>query len=100
MSVFASKFSPDLEVETLRAHLKDRLGQDVSCHKIATVNTRYASSKVSAECKGVGVMYNPELWPEGTLVRRYYESRKTAASNAVPSTGGTLSLGANISTSK
>lgn len=56
---------------------------------------------VSAECKGVGVMYNPELWPEGTLVRRYYESRKTAAStNAVPSTGGTLSLGADISTSK
>lgn len=28
------------------------------------------------ECEDVSEVYNPELWPEGSLVRRYYEPRK------------------------
>lgn len=76
VSVFASRFSPDVDADTLRTYLNDKLGQDVTCFKISTVNTRYASFKVSAECNEVETMYNPELWPEGTFVRRYYEPRK------------------------
>lgn len=94
VSVFASKFSPDLEAETLRTYLKNKLGHDVSCDKIDTVNDRYASFKVTAECNTVDVMYDPELWPDGTFVRRYYEPRKAAAvigANAAVATLGAMS---------
>lgn len=36
VSVFASKFSHDLEAEALRAYLRDKLGHDVTCLKIVT----------------------------------------------------------------
>lgn len=29
------------------------------------------------ECKEVDEMYEPQLWPEGIFVRRFYEARKT-----------------------
>ena len=77
VNVFATKFSPEIDAETLRAHLEKKLCHKVSCQRIVTMNSRYASFKISAECKDVGDMYNPELWPEGAYVRRFYEPRKT-----------------------
>ncbi|KAK7903927.1 hypothetical protein WMY93_016534 [Mugilogobius chulae] len=47
-----------------------------ACERIATGNTRCSSFKVSVECEDVSEVYNPELWPEGSLVRRYYEPRR------------------------
>lgn len=79
VSVFATKFSPDLDAETLSAYLREKLGHDVSCQKIDTIHRRFGSFKVSAECNELGEMYNPELWPEGVSVRRYYEPRRAGA---------------------
>lgn len=76
VSVFATKFSPDLDSETLTKYMKDKLGRDVTCQKIEAVQSRFSSFKITAECKEVDEMYNPELWPEGTFVRRFYEARK------------------------
>ncbi|CAM4574518.1 unnamed protein product [Leuciscus chuanchicus] len=76
VSVFATKFSPDLHAELLSAYLKENLSRDVHCERIETVNTRYSSFKVTVECEDVAMVYNPELWPEGSVVRRYYEPRK------------------------
>lgn len=90
VSVFASRFSPDIDAEVLRTHLASKLGHGVLCERIVTVNTRYASFKVSAECKEIGDMYNPELWPEGTYVRRFYEPRKAG----IIGNAATLSAGA------
>ena len=56
--------------------MKDKLGRDVTCQKIETVPCRFSSFKITAECKEVDEMYNPELWPEGTFVLRFYEARK------------------------
>lgn len=51
---------------------------------------RYGSLKVSAECNEVSEMYNPEIWPEGAFVRRYYEPRRAGVigSNTAPTAGG------------
>ena len=40
----------------------------------------HSSFKVCAECKVVSEMYNPELWPEGSVIRRYYEPRMKGSS--------------------
>ncbi len=76
MSVFASRFDPELDAGTLSDYLKEKLRRDVNCQKIGSENRRFSSFKVSAECKEVNEMYNPDLWPDGALVQRYYEPRK------------------------
>lgn len=83
VSVFATKFSPDLDSETLTNYMEDKLGRNVTCQKIEVVQSRFSFFKITAECKEVEEMYNPELWPEGTFVRRFYETRKSK-SIAVP----------------
>ncbi|CAM4535399.1 unnamed protein product [Leuciscus chuanchicus] len=65
--------------ETLASYLKEQLSRDVTCQKIGTEYTRYSSFKVTAECKEVAEMYAPQLWPEGTYVRHFYENRKPRA---------------------
>lgn len=79
VSVFVTKLAPDLDSETLVRYLKEQLSRDVTCQKIGTEYTRYSSFKVAAESKEVAEMYAPQLWPEGTYVRRFYENRKPRA---------------------
>lgn len=91
VSVFASKFSPDLDVETLTDFLKVQLCREVTCQKIATANSRFASFKVTAECKDVVEMYNPDIWPVGTYVRRFYEPRSRAVGSNRAGVGAQMS---------
>jgi hypothetical protein len=83
VSVFATKFSPELDVNILTAYLKDKLCHDVTCVKIDTAQSRYSSFKVTAECNEVNDMYDPGLWPDGALVRRFYEARKPRSTTGV-----------------
>ena len=76
VSVFATKFSPTLDPETLVSYMKDKLGREVTCQKLDTVQTRFSSFKVTAECTEVAEMYDPNIWPEGVFVRRFYEARR------------------------
>lgn len=101
VSVFATKFALDVDAETLALYLREKLKRDVTCQKIASKRSRFGSFKVTAECNDVGEMYNPELWPEGALVRRYYEPRKpgTVVPNSVDPAGAiTAPSGTNVST--
>lgn len=79
VSVFATKFSPALDTETLANYLRDKLNRDVTCQKIETAQSRFSSFKITAECNEVGEMYNPQVWPEGIFVRRFYEARNSRA---------------------
>ena len=93
VSVFATRFSPEVDAVTLSAYLGEKLGRVVNCERIGSVGNRYSSFKVWAECKDVDEMYKPDIWPEGSVVRRYYEPRKvgmagTPISNASPTTDG------------
>lgn len=49
----------------------------MTCQKIDSVQRRYSSFKITAECEKVEEMYDPEVWPDGIYVRRFYEARKT-----------------------
>lgn len=95
VSVFASRFSPDVNSDALTCYLKDKLHRDVACQKIDSVQRRYSSFKITAECENVEEMYDPELWPDGIYVRRFYEARKTVdiktagvARSSVPTVSG------------
>ena len=87
LSVFASRFPPELEAEELAAYLGELL-QGVTCEKITTEQKRYSSFKVTAICEKVSDIYNEKLWPDGVHVRRYFEARKPAGKNATLPKGG------------
>lgn len=61
VSVFATKFLPDLETETLSGYLSEQLGRDVNCQRIVTMSNRYSLFKVCAECNEVAELDKPEL---------------------------------------
>ena len=46
VSVFATKFSPDLDAETLSIYLTEQLGRYVNCQRIVTAGNRYSSLSV------------------------------------------------------
>ena len=86
VSVFATRFHPDLEADTLRDYLVQKLNNDtVTCRKIDSANSRYGSFHVTSLCANIDIMYDPELWPSGTYIRRYYEARvkNTASSETI-----------------
>lgn len=95
VSVFATRFDPCLEADTLSNYLKSKLGRAVECRKIETVHGRFSSFHVTAECKEVAEMYDPDLWPTGSFVRRYYEARQRRLPGA--SVPETLPFGSNRS---
>lgn len=71
VSVFATKFLPDLDAETLTKYLKEKLHHDVTCQKMDTAQNRYSSFKVTVECDKVEDVYEPQIWPHGVFVRRF-----------------------------
>ena len=76
VNVFATRFSPTLDADTLRDYLTEKLeAKTVTCRKIESARSRYGSFHITAECNNVADMYDPKLWPEGTYVRHYYEAR-------------------------
>lgn len=75
VSVFATKFDLSLDAATLSDYLKVKLGREVMCRKIESAHSRFSSFQVTAECNEVPEMYDPQLWPAGSFVRRYYEIR-------------------------
>ena len=76
VSVFATKFDLSLEADSLGLYLKEKLGREVKCRKIASAQSRFSSFCVTAECNNIEEMYDPDLWPTGSFVRRYYEPRR------------------------
>ena len=90
VSVFVSKFDPNLDAITLSDYLKDKLDREVKCRKIETTLSRFSSFCVTAECDNVAEMYDPHLWPAGAFVRRYFEPRQAKVAG-----GGAVRLEAN-----
>lgn len=86
VSVFATRFDPNLEADTLSDYLKSKLGRPVECRKIETLHGRFSSFQVTAECKEVAEMYDTELWPTGSFVRRFYEARQRRGPVSAPVT--------------
>lgn len=75
VNVFATKFAPSLDADKLRVYLSGKLeNETVTCRKIESACSRYGSFHITAECINVADMYEPNLWPTGIYVHRFYEA--------------------------
>lgn len=59
----------------LASYLRDKLGCEVTCQKLDTVQSWFSSFKATAECKEIAEMHDPKLWPEGAFVWCFYETQ-------------------------
>ena len=76
VSVFAMKFKMDLHSDTLRLFLQGKMNREVKCRKIETPHSRFSSFCVTAEWNNWKEMNDPQFWPDGSVVRQYFEPRR------------------------
>ncbi|MEQ2171469.1 hypothetical protein GOODEAATRI_010981 [Goodea atripinnis] len=76
LSIFATRFSPDLDADIVCGYLTEKLGQSVTCRKIDSMGNRFSSFHITAECNEVAEMYDLKLWLAGVYLRHYFEARK------------------------
>ena len=71
-SLFVSRLPPEATAEDLSEFVKQAFGLRASCTKIVS-GKFHSSFKVSVGTTKPQLLYNSSLWPEGVLVRHYYE---------------------------
>lgn len=60
VNVFTTRLAPELGVDTLGNFLKEKINYTVTCRKIDAERSRFGSFHISAICKNVEDMYDPE----------------------------------------
>ncbi|CAL8336086.1 unnamed protein product [Merluccius merluccius] len=76
VSVFATRFTLDLDADTLRDFLQGTMNREVKCRKIETPHSRFSSFCVTAVWNEWKEMYDPQFWPAGSVIRQYFEPRR------------------------
>ena len=77
--IHLSRFTKTTKCEDILTFLKDEFpNQDsFSCDQITTRLGDYASFKVGAPYSLLEKLYNPELWPAGIAINRFFQRRQT-----------------------
>ena len=78
-SVFVSRLSPDLDPEVLKTHIVGSVGFEVAVEKLKTRFDTYSSFHITAICQDPHKLLSPDLWPEDTYIRWFYEKKKVDA---------------------
>ena len=76
MSLFISRLDPDCDHLELEQYIKSKFDIELVCTRLETKYDTYASFKAEGYCKNPTMFYNPDMWPESILVRRYFKSRE------------------------
>jgi hypothetical protein len=84
LSMFLSRLhstcSEDDVLHFLSNSLSDK-ASDIKCIKLKTKHDTYSSFKIDLLSQGNVDIYDPELWPHGTLVRRFFQPKKQRTEN-------------------
>ena len=72
-SVFVTRFAPDTSAEDVKSYVESNLKVKVKCEKLNTKYDTDTSFKVEGNMQNPGDLMNPEAWPEGILIRRFYQ---------------------------
>ena len=74
-TVFATRYPPRVDIEEvkndLEINLKTVTGDDhnIKIEKVETRYASYASFKITCICPNTAAFMNPNIWPEGVLVK-------------------------------
>ena len=66
--VFVTRLAPDVTVDDIIKHVKDNLNIPARVELVKATNN-YCSFHINATCKMPSKLIDPDLWPEGAIVR-------------------------------
>ena len=89
--LFVTRLSKECDTDTIQAYILANLGLNATVEKIDNSgrNVNFSSFHISCACDDPKVFYNPALWPEHVLYRRWYPPRKSRIAANVASAAQT-----------
>ena len=70
--VFVTRLDPSTSPEELESFMMDSHKLAAKCTQLTTKHDSYASYKVEVMCDNVAELYNPEKWPAGVYLRKFF----------------------------
>ena len=74
IGIFVSRLHCETTAEQVKDHVLQKLDTNFKIKKLETKFKTYSSFLVETGLKHVQSLLDPDIWPEGTLIKRYYES--------------------------
>lgn len=79
--VYVSRLNEETSEDIMVQYVKDETGIDIKCEQLAHRHG-FKSFKIEGFCQSHDQLLNPDLWPEHTVIRRYFD-RNTRRANDV-----------------
>ena len=76
LGVFLSRLDPETTEEMVKDHISRCSDLKVEVKKIVTKYDTYSSFFIGTDYKHVKNLLAPDIWPQGALIKRYYESKQ------------------------
>lgn len=87
---FVSRFAPDVTVQQIENHLKYLKISDCQCVSLKTKYNSYASFKIKYPRLSREKIMDPESWPEGVFLNKFYTRQEPATRTATNTHGSFL----------
>ena len=76
ISIFVSRLDPSVSCDALSAYIHDVHSIDANCEKLITKYNTYASFKVNVTCNDMSTFLDPDKWPQGVYLRKFFNNKK------------------------
>ena len=74
--IFLSRMDPETSVEEIITHVKGAFDVTPKCEKLKTRYDTYSSFAIECIVEDPACTLNPDKWPEGALIRRYFPPKR------------------------
>ena len=75
VSVFVSRLDPNTSPSALEQCIMDTHKLAAKCTQLKVKYNSYTSFKVEVMCDSVSIFYNPEKWPAGLYLRKFFNTK-------------------------
>ena len=82
ISVFTTRWNRDINPKSVSEYLSRRLKTNVDCVNLNLKSTAYVSMKITAVTNNRNIFFNPELWPNGVVVTKFFQPRNISTTNS------------------
>ena len=76
ISIFVSRLDPSVSCDALSAYIHHVHSIDANCEKLITKYNTYASFKVNVTCNDMSTFLDPDKWPQGVYLRKFFNNKK------------------------
>ena len=74
VGVFVSRLARSSRPKEVAAHVKRETGLSIRCEELQTKHDSYRSFCLRAPQKDITTLLNPFLWPNGSIVRKFFDN--------------------------